>query len=61
LAIGRRGGRRRSTSRPRMYRFATSSRYPRSQSSSRARRRPVVSTPTPYPSTTGITTPKNSS
>jgi hypothetical protein len=40
LAIGRRGGRRRSTSRPRMHRFATSSRYPRSQSSSRARRGP---------------------
>jgi hypothetical protein len=37
------------------------SRYPRSQSSSRARRDPVVSTPTPCPSTTGTTTPKNSS
>jgi hypothetical protein len=60
-AIGRRGCRRRSISRRRTHRFTTSSRYPRSQSSSRARRGPVVSTPTPYPSTTGTTTPKNSS
>jgi hypothetical protein len=61
LAIGSRGDRRRSISRPRMHRFATSFRYPRSQSSSRARHGPVVSTPTPCPSTMGITTPKNSS
>jgi hypothetical protein len=59
--IGRRGYRRRSTSHRRTHRFATSSWYPRSQSSSRARRGPVVSTPTPYPSTTGTTTPKSSS
>jgi hypothetical protein len=60
-AIGRRGGRRRSTSRPRTHRFAMSSRYPRSQSSSRARRGPVVSTPTSCSSTTGTMTPKSSS
>jgi hypothetical protein len=42
-------------------RSATSSRYPRSQSSSKARRGLVASTPTPYPSTTGTTTPKSSS
>jgi hypothetical protein len=59
-AIGRRGGRHWSTSRPRMHRFATSSRYPRSQSSSRARHGPVASMPTPYPSTTGTTIPKSS-
>jgi hypothetical protein len=60
-AIGKRGGMRRSTSRPRSHRFATSSWYLCSQSSSRARRGPVVSTPTPCPSTTGTTTPKSSS
>jgi hypothetical protein len=59
-AIARRGGRHRSTSHPRTHRFATSSRCPRSQSSSRARRDPVVSTPTLCPSTTVTTTPKSS-
>jgi hypothetical protein len=59
-AIARRGGRHRSTLRPRTHRFATSSWCPRSQSSSRARRGPVASTPTPCPSTTGTTTPRSS-
>jgi hypothetical protein len=55
LATARRGGRRRSTSHPTTYRFATSSRCPRSQSNSRVRRGPVVSTPTLCPSTTVTT------
>jgi hypothetical protein len=54
-------GSRRSTSYQMTPRSATSSRYPRSQSSSKARRGLVTSTPTPYPSTTGTTTPKSSS
>jgi hypothetical protein len=48
-ATARRGGRRRSTSHPMMHHFATSSRCPHSQSSSRVRRGPVVSMPTPCP------------
>jgi hypothetical protein len=39
---------------------ATSSWYPRFQSSSKVHRSLVASTPTPYPSTTGTTTPKSS-
>jgi hypothetical protein len=50
-----------STSLRMTHRSTTSSRYPRFQSSSKARRGLVVSTPTPYLSTTGITTPKSSS
>jgi hypothetical protein len=57
----RSGGRRRSNSCRRTPRSATSSWYPLSQSSSRARRGLVVSTPTPYPSTMGTTTPNSSS
>jgi hypothetical protein len=55
------GRRRRNTSCQMTPRSATLSRYPRSQSSSRARRGLVVSTPTPYPNKTGTTNPKSSS
>jgi hypothetical protein len=60
-ATDRSAGSRWSTSHRVTHRSATSSRYPRFQSSSKARRGLVISMPTPYLSTMGITTPKSSS
>jgi hypothetical protein len=59
LATARRGGRRRTTPHLTTHRFAMSSRCPRSQLSSRARRGPVVSTPTLCPSTMATTIPRS--
>jgi hypothetical protein len=58
--IDRNAGRRRNTSCQIMPHSTTLSRYPRSRSSSRARRGLVVSTPTPCLSMTEIKTPKSS-
>jgi hypothetical protein len=58
-ATATRGGRRRTTSHPMTHRFATSSRCPRSQLSSRVRRGPVVSTPILCPNTTVTTIPRS--
>jgi hypothetical protein len=58
-ATAKRGGRCTSTPHPTTHHFATLSRCPRSRSSSRARRDPVVSTPTPCPNTTETTIPRS--